>query len=163
MRYLKLEETDKKDTKFKPGKSGNPNGRPKLSEAQKQVKTMNAENEKAVRKMCRTEVYKHITENYMMPMSELKLKLEEGDLCPGEKIFIKFYLNLAKEPCHKSMELLLKMFSINVNQIDIISSDGSMSPKSNEMTEPQLKRIAQAFIDTQDDDETEQEEETKAE
>lgn len=157
-----MEETEKKDTKFKKGKSGNPNGRPKLTEAQKQVKEMNADNVKAVRKMCQTEVYKHLTENYMMPMSELLYKLDKGNLCPGEKIFINFYIHLAKNPCYKSMELLLKMFSINVNQIDIISSDGSMSPKSNEMTEPQLKRIAQAFIDTQEDKEDEQEEETKA-
>lgn len=103
---------------FKPGESGNPKGRPPITET-----------EKFIKKTISKEVYDYINQLFYMDTPQVMKLLEDKSTPHGMKIFVRFFVDAAKTGNLDHLEFLFKAIGKNINKVEIdnISSDGSVS------------------------------------
>ncbi len=104
---------------FKKGESGNPAGRPKMTDWERYVKHEGKQ-----------ELFQFVSEIGAASTNQLKLLLADGDTSQKKKLLIRLYLEAAKPGAIDYFELYLKLHGININKLEIdnTSSDGSFRP-----------------------------------
>jgi len=73
------------------------------------------QNQKDVLAHTKTQAKIHISSIYNAGLSEIKEKLSDPSTSIGERVFIRFFLDLQKKADHRSMDLLLRILGINTN------------------------------------------------
>jgi hypothetical protein len=134
---------------FKKGQSGNPNGRPRKTEEQKQAEELFKEIQKELKAnkiTAANQFFKDVIKNYQKSWSDLQQDLADKDVSVGERIIMKFMLKCIKDGGMGQLSLLMKMMSADEVKIDLTSSDYSMTPPENDISDEQLNKIAKAFI-----------------